>query len=135
MNLNVYLAGGMTTSDWQSIVMHRVSKEGFTFFNPRHHKLDDSKEYSNWDLFYVSKCDVLFAFMQDTNPSGIGLSLEVGYARALNKLIILIDEKSITDSNFKKYFSLVRETSSIVFENLDDGINYLLKLKNGVTTL
>ncbi len=97
--------------------------------------LDDSKEYANWDMFYVGKCDILFAYMQELNPSGIGLSLEVGYAKALNKLIILVDEKSKADTNFSKYFALVRENSSIIFDNLEDGIGFLLKLKNGVTTL
>ena len=135
MNLKIYLAGGMTTSDWQSIVINKVKGNGFIIFNPRAHQLDNSKEYTNWDMFHVGKCDVLFAYMQAANPSGIGLSLEVGYAKALNKLIILVDEKSDADITFSKYFALVRENASIIFNSLEDGIAYLLKLRNGVIEL
>src|ERR1041385_4236487 len=138
METKVYLAGGMRNFNWQEKVINTVkqdqqttkekSKE-FVFYNPREHGLTDSKEYVIWDLFYVRECDILFACMRSDNPSGFGLTLEVGYARALDKPIILVDEKSKTDENFEKYFRVVRESASIVFENLEDGITFLKNLK------
>jgi nucleoside 2-deoxyribosyltransferase len=130
MNINIYLAGGINVSNWQKKVITTTNKNGFVFFNPREHSLLNSKEYTIWDLFYVKNCDVVFAYMQKDNPSGFGLTLEVGYAKALNKLIILVDEKSLFEKDFSEKFRIVRESASIVFDNLSDGINFLKKLKN-----
>lgn len=135
MKTKVYLAGGMNKSNWQGKVIKTVGKKGFLFYNPREHSLSDSKQYTFWDLFYVKQCDILFAYMQDTNPSGIGLTLEIGYAKALSKSIILVDEKSKNDSTFARRFKIVQQSASIVFENLDEGVNFLKKLKNGIVML
>lgn len=147
METKVYLAGGLNDFDWQNKVISSIKDENkpnkkeindnkrFVFYNPREHMLTNSREYTIWDLFYVQKCDILFAYMQKENPSGFGLTLEVGYARALDKPIILVDEKSVDDENFKKYFKIVRESSSIVFNNLEDGIKFLNNLKNGIIVL
>jgi len=135
MNLKVFLSGGMNESNWQQEVIDSVGKDGYIYFNPREHCLSKSKKYTMWDLFYVKNCDIVFAYMQKDNPSGFGLTLEIGYAAALGKQIILIDEKSSLDEIFAQKFKIVRETSSIVFENFSDGINFLKKLRNGIATL
>lgn len=135
MNLKVFLSGGMNESNWQQEVINAVGTEGFIYFNPREHMLNKSKEYTIWDLFYIKNCDIVFAYMQKNNPSGIGLSLEIGYAAALGKQIILIDEKSSNNQSFKKKFKIVRESSTIVYENLSDGILLLKNLRNGVYSL
>lgn len=122
----------MNNNDWQSILINRCKETSFIFFNPRNHMLDLSKEYTIWDLFHVNHCDILFGYMEESNPSGLGLCLEIGYAKALNKLIILIDEKSISDSIFRKSFSIARESATIIFDSFDDGVSYLKKLENGV---
>jgi nucleoside 2-deoxyribosyltransferase len=134
METKVYLSGGMNATNWQGKVT-KAFKEGYIFYNPRLHNLAQSKEYTIWDLFYVKNCDIVFAYMQEDNPSGYGLTLEIGYATALSKPIILIDERSDTDSSFGKYFKIVRESSSIVFNNLDEGIKFLKNLRNGIVTL
>ncbi len=135
METKVYLAGGMNESNWQQKVIDAVGNKGFVFYNPREHSLVDSKQYTFWDLFYIKQADILFAYMQVDNPSGIGLTLEVGYARALDKSIILVDEKSKHDEAFASRFRIVRESSTIVFENLEEGINFLEKIKNGIVML
>ncbi len=132
MTTEVYLAGGMNDSDWQSRVIKEVKSNDILFYNPREHQLNDSIEYTVWDLYYVKKCDILFAYMQADNPSGIGLTLEVGYARALDKTIILIDERSSADEIFATRFKIVRESASIVFDSLDKGMDFLSKFKNGL---
>jgi nucleoside 2-deoxyribosyltransferase len=119
----IYLAGGMN-SNWQLKLLEKFHTE-FVFFNPRDHSLDDSKQFSEWDLFYVKRADIVFAFMEKDNPSGIGLTLEVGVANALGKLIILVDEKSSSDEIFKEKFKIVREASTIVFDDINEGIKYL----------
>lgn len=135
MKTKIYLAGGLNDRDWQSQVIEAVGINEYVFFNPREHLLTESKEYTIWDLFYVRQSDILFAFMENDNPSGYGLTLELGYARALDKPIILVDEKSKVDQLFAQRFKIVRECASIVFENLNDGISLLKSLKNGIITL
>jgi nucleoside 2-deoxyribosyltransferase len=135
MKTKVYLAGGMNESNWQKKVIETINSDNFVFYNPREHSLTNSTEYTFWDLFYVKQSDILFAYMQSDNPSGIGLTLEVGYARALDKSIILVDERSKNDEAFANRFKIVRESSTIVFENLEDGINFLKKIKNGIIVL
>lgn len=122
----------MSISNWQQEVIDKLGMSQFIFYNPREHKLVDSKEYTVCDLFYVESSDIIFAYMEKDNPSGFGLTLEIGYASALGKTIILVDEKSIIDEVFAEKFSIVRETASIVFSNLESGINYLRNLQNGI---
>lgn len=134
MNTKIYLAGGMSQSNWQKKVIDSLTDKNYTFFNPRLHKLDDPKEYTLWDLHYVSKCDLLFAYMQEGNPSGYGLTLEIGFARGLNIPVVLVDERSKVDSEFSKYFKFIRESSSIVFDNFNDGLELLKNFENGIIT-
>lgn len=135
MDIKVFLSGGMNESNWQQEVIDFVGKDGFIYFNPREHSLINPSEYTMWDLFYVKNCQVLFAYMQKDNPSGFGLTLEIGYAAALGKQIILIDEKSVSDKIFEQKFKIVRESSSIVFDSFSDGLTFLKKLRNGINSL
>lgn len=137
METKIYLSGGMNNSNWQQAVIEQLgaTDKGYVFYNPREHNLSHSREYTIWDLFYVKNCDIVFAYMQKDNPSGYGLTLEIGYATALGKPIILVDERSDIDEKFKRYFEIVRESSSIVFNNLPDGIKFLKNIRNGIVTL
>ena len=130
MKLKVYLAGGMK-SGWQDKVRRKIYAansekfDRFEFFNPSTHGLTDSKEYTTWDLFHVQHCDIVFAYMEEANLSGYGLALEIGFAKALGKTIILVEEKSKTDESFARKFAIVRESATVVFEELDKGIDFL----------
>ena len=121
--LKVYLAGSLD-SDWQSKVIARFSKD-FTFYNPKDHELIDSLEYTTWDLFYLKKSDIIFAFMEKNNPSGFGLTLEIGYAKALGLTIILVDEKTVSDNSFKDKFKIVRDSANVVYNSLEEGLQFL----------
>lgn len=119
----VFLSGGFK-SGWQNNVIQELS-EKFTFFNPQAHGLNDHYEYTTWDIHFVKECDILFAYMEESNPSGYGLAFELGIAYALNKTIILIDEKSLTDASFARYYKILYKPSGVVFSRLSDGIKYL----------
>ena len=121
----VFLSGGFK-SDWQSKVIADLDGK-FVFFNPRQHGLDHSDFYTTWDIHFVKQCDILFAFMESTNPSGYGLSFELGVAYALNKTIILVDEKSKEGDSFSKYFKILYKPSGVVLNKLSNGIDYLKK--------
>lgn len=121
----VYLSGGFK-SNWQSKVIGNLG-DSFTYFNPLVHDLDDSHKYWAWDIHFVREADIIFAYMEETNPSGYGLALEIGLGFALNKTIILVDERSQVDIDFGRYFKIVQNSSSICLNNLHDGIEYLKK--------
>ena len=121
----VFLSGGFK-SNWQAKVIEAL-QDKFIFFNPREHGLEHSDFYTTWDIHFVKGCDILFAYMESTNPSGYGLTFELGIAYALNKTIILIDEKSGQDEQFGKYFKILHRPSGVVLSNLEEGIEYLRK--------
>jgi len=115
--MKIYLSGGMR-SDWQDRVITTLPQ--FEYLDPRRKKnLTQPSEYTAWDLFYIKQADIIFAFMEKDNPSGIGLALECGYGKALNKLVILADEKK------DKYFPIVRETADLIFDSLEEGMRFL----------
>lgn len=124
MRPKVYLAGGFR-SNWQKKVIDACDN-AFIFFNPSEHGLEiNPNHYTTWDLFHVKECNILFVYMEKTNPSGYGLSLEIGYAKALGKTIILVDEKSSTNQSFERYFKIVQVSSNVVFCSLNEGIKFL----------
>jgi nucleoside 2-deoxyribosyltransferase len=119
----VFLSGGFK-SNWQEKVIERFQSK-FIFFNPREHMLEDTSEYTYWDIHFIRQSDIVFAYLEKTNPSGLGLIFEIGIAYGLNKTIILVDEKSEKDEIFKKYFNIVKHASSSVFNSLEVGLKYL----------
>ena len=119
----VFLSGGFK-SNWQQKVFESLG-EKFIFFNPREHMLADPNEYTFWDVHFIKQADIVFAYLEKDNPSGLGLIFEIGVAYGMNKTIILIDEKSSTDDTFKKYFKIVQHASSSVFSSFDEGLRYL----------
>jgi nucleoside 2-deoxyribosyltransferase len=121
----VFLSGGFK-SNWQSKVIQEVG-EKLIFFNPREHGLEHSDFYTTWDIHFIKECDIIFAYMEESNPSGYGIAFELGVAFSLNKTIILVDERSKTDLNFANYFKILYKPSGVVLGNLSDGIEYLKK--------
>jgi len=121
----IYLAGGLS-SDWRQKVI-KTCEGNFIFFNPKEHGLEthDPSQYTAWDLYHIKNCDILFGYMEKENKSGYGLSLEIGYAHALGKTIILVDERSQHDDWFETKYNIVRNTSNVNLDNLEDGIKFL----------
>ena len=117
--MNVYCSGGMK-SGWQDKLIFNTKLINHIFFNPAKHGLDKPEQYTIWDLEKIKQCDIVFAYIELNNPSGIGLSLEIGYALALGKTVILVDEKH------DPKMEIVRQSVSIVFMSLEEGIEFLL---------
>lgn len=121
--MKVYLAGGMHNT-WRTTVLnecwHKCSAE---FLDPTTHSLTNEDEYTAWDLLNIKQSDIVFAYMDNENPSGYGLCVEVGYAKALGKTIILVID--YLDNLRDQYFGMVRSCADVVVNNLDDGINLI----------
>lgn len=116
----IYLAGGFH-SGWQAAVMRKL--RGYEFLDPSQHAIQDAAVYTHWDLEAIRLCDVVLGNMEATNPGGYSLALEVGYAKALNKVVILVDQ--IDDPMISRYFEMVRQCSDRVVSTLDEAVQYL----------
>ena len=108
--MKVYLAGDMK-SGWQDRLMRECTVP-HEWLDPRSHGLESPWEYSKWDLDAIDACDVLVAHMHPGNPSGLGMSLEVGYAHGVGKPIIFWDE--IGRDWRAKYFGMVRFVATFI---------------------
>lgn len=122
LNPIIFLAGSVN-SDWRRGVKSALPK--LAFCDPRETGLTSPSEYKAWNLFWLSKSAVLFAYMERDNPSGYGLALEIGHARAEGKFVILVDERSAHDKTFADQFAWVHEVADVSFDDLRQGISYL----------
>lgn len=84
------LAGGFR-SNWQAQVATSLAGS-FELLDPSAHNIQDSAEYTRWDLAAVGQSDIVLANMEASNPGGYSLALEVGFAKALGKRIFLVDQ-------------------------------------------
>lgn len=124
--LKIYLAGGFQ-SGWQDRLIKTMPS--FDYFDPRSHGLETKAEYTAWDLEAIRRSDCLFAYLESTNPGGYALALEVGFAKALGKLVIFVDEKSAVDVQRGRYLEMVAETADVSFKSLQEGIDFLDKYR------
>jgi nucleoside 2-deoxyribosyltransferase len=118
----IYLAGGFR-SGWQAVVVKQLP--GYAFLDPSQHNILDPKEYTSWDLDAIRQCDIVLGNMESTNPGGYSLALEIGFARALNKTVLLVDQ--IEDASINRYFEMVRQCSDYIFNTLDQAVKHLSK--------
>lgn len=89
--IRTYLAGGLS-SGWQDRWI--ADHPGEDFFDPR--SVNDGRSMTLvWqsEMNALKWCDEVYAYLEADNPSGIGLAFECGYARALGKPVVLVDEK------------------------------------------
>ena len=115
--IRVYLSGGMN-SNWRNGLnyLRDAPWVDVSFINPCEHRLISPRHYTAWDLKGVEICDIVFAYLASNNPSGGGLALEVGYAKALGKTIILVNEKQDEPK-----WNIVNECADYYTDNYDDG--------------
>jgi len=118
--MKVYLSGGMR-SGWQDTI--KKACPGIKFIDPREHGLDDATKYAIWDMEGVKNSDVVFAYLEEDNPSGLGMAFEVGYGLALGKTIIFVCEKQ------DRYASIILFGATVTFAEFSAGIEFLKSLK------
>jgi nucleoside 2-deoxyribosyltransferase len=116
----VYLAGGFH-SGWQREVIKTLPS--YRFLDPSQHDLADPRAYVEWDLDAIARCDLVLANMEASNPGGYALALELGYAKALHKAIVLVDQ--LVNEPQRRYFEMVRHCADHVFDDLGQAIRHL----------
>lgn len=87
--IKIYLAGGLNTG-WQDEILGIGGD--YTYIDPRAWQSGATPEqYTTRDLAAIEDSHWVIAYMDSKNPSGFGLSVEIGYAKALRKKIIFVD--------------------------------------------
>jgi nucleoside 2-deoxyribosyltransferase len=130
-NQTIYLAGGFK-SDWANNVKEKCfHNKKLHWINPKEKEFKNGErivmnvnEYGKWDLHFIKQSDIVFVYVEKSNTSCIGLSVEAGFAKGLGKTVILVLEpnhETIKDA----YLSFLTQVADIVFEDLESGINYL----------
>lgn len=118
--MKLYLAGGFR-SGWQQRV--RAALPEVELFDPSQHNLADPVEFARWDLDAIRQSDAVLAYMEESNPGGYSLALEVGFAHALGKQVVLVEEHP--NSQRERYFAMVRTVANLRFLTLDEAVSYL----------
>lgn len=118
--MRIYLAGGFHTR-WQD----RIKKAA-----PQHEYFDPSQDadqrfayrWTQQEIGAVRNCDMVFAYFEKDNPSGLGLAKEIGWATILDKPVIYIDEHD-------RINAFLCACSSRVYAKLEPAIEYIKGLK------
>ena len=118
--MKIYLAGG-THSGWQDRVKYSAPQH--EYFDPR---IDADQRYpfkfTQQDYNGVQWCDIVFAYFEKDNPSGLGLAKECAWGMAYGKIIIFIDEHD-------RLADIVCAMSRRIYSKLEPAIEYLKGLK------
>jgi nucleoside 2-deoxyribosyltransferase len=131
--LKVYLAGGMRTP-WRNTIKAEVDDFDYIDVCYRDKAMTAAglnskspKEYIAWDSIWVKNSDIVFGYMEKTNPSPVGLACELSYAYGLGKTTILVLEK---ENQFIKdrYLDFMRGFATVDFSSFNIGVDFLQTL-------
>ena len=88
--MKIYLAGGFN-SDWQERVIKGAPQHDY--YNPKT-DADQTAAYlwTTQEIEALKESDLMVAFFEKDNPSGLGLAKEMGWATILKIPVIYIDE-------------------------------------------
>lgn len=120
--LSVYLAGGMR-GDWQERVIESAGHDSFNFINPKKNGSKVFEEFTFWDVLGVNQCDIVFAYLEKSNPAGHAMMVEAGIAIGKGKFVIFVNEQH--DNKYTMF--LAHCPNVIFFDGFDKGVNYLAR--------
>ena len=118
----IYLAGGFT--NWQQRVIESFCGYNIKFYDPSATRFSSPVNYVPWDINAIEESDIIFTYLEESNPGGFALASEIGYAFAKGKTIIFVCE---TEELFMKkywYFTYYLCGTNI-FVGLETGIEQL----------
>jgi nucleoside 2-deoxyribosyltransferase len=88
--MKVFLSGG-TRNAWHDRV--KAAFPVHEFFDPRTLARLDMRTIAETERRWLDECDVLFFYLEQDNPSGLGSAFEVGYSVANSKPVVFVDER------------------------------------------
>ena len=146
MSGKVYLAGPITglsfegATDWRNEVVDKLVAVGIDAYSPLRAKaylrgvnaisdhypdsvLSSRKGITNRDRFDVMRCDVLFANMLGSTKASIGTAIELGWADAFRKPIVLVMESDNVHDH-----AMVNEVSGFIVRTIEEGLDVVKAL-------
>lgn len=124
----VYLSGEVS-SGWQENVVNGAP--GPVYLNPMAPRLTEPQAHMPWRLAAVRTSDWVFANPANTFADVCAVAFEVGYAQALGKQIIVVDNGD-TNSPIAPCLQLLRQSADVPVKTIEEGIQYV---KNRVALL
>lgn len=97
---------------------------GHHVFDPRMTGTKVVEDYAFIDLLELRRCDLVIAYLEAANPSGIGLAAEVGYAKGLGKTILFINERQLD-----RYAQFVETFADVVVHNLERAVPLIQQIR------
>lgn len=141
--MKIYLAGG-THSGWQKNLIVNLMEYGceltnqgrydtsikLDYFDPSENKrlgFTSFPEYSVVDLMHVRTCDIVFCYLEQTNPGCIGAIVEMAYGKGLGKTTILCLETKncLIDDRYLRF-------ATKVADYVTDDINKAIDILKGI---
>jgi len=122
----IYLAGGFK-SGWQDQIRSEFAGMA-NFIDPRKHEIVPGKSYTAWDLKGVESSNLVFAYLESSNPGGYALALEIGYAKALGKTVIFVEDPPTASDERARYLEMLRATADYDCVSIGDGSKILRSL-------
>jgi nucleoside 2-deoxyribosyltransferase len=132
----IYLAGGFARKgepDWRAD-LYLPNMEVFDpFKKERGDGIDakippDNYSYWGWDVLKIKEADIVFVYLQPTNP-GVGTFVELGLAHGLGKHIIVVMERGNGDEEIPdRYRESMRWFADAYYEDFKKGVQYLQTL-------
>ncbi|GLI82571.1 hypothetical protein ANABIO32_02580 [Rossellomorea marisflavi] len=119
--MKIYLSGGMY-SGWQDSI---IKKDGVEYFDPRLHSQQNVSaiKFVDDDIKAVRESDLVFCYIEESNPMPLGAAWECAVAAENNIPIITVWEKAYIDPFFAT-------NSLYLYCDLDSGIERLNKYIN-----
>jgi nucleoside 2-deoxyribosyltransferase len=126
--MNIYLAGGF--GNWRDQFRKAFeTSPRINFLDPgAHGHVKNESAYTFLDLDQVNRADMLVAYLEPENPSLYGSSLEIGYAHAMAKPVVLIDALTPAGDKRSRYFGMARSVAQVVVPTIPEAIEFLESL-------
>jgi nucleoside 2-deoxyribosyltransferase len=123
--MKIYLSGGMY-SGWQDLISH---KEGVEYFDPRLHSQQNISaiKFVEDDIKAVKESDLVFCYIEESNPMPLGAAWECAVASESNIPIITVWEKSYIDPFFATNSLYLYRDFNSGLERLNKQIERMMK--------
>ncbi|OHA10943.1 MAG: hypothetical protein A3H69_05890 [Candidatus Sungbacteria bacterium RIFCSPLOWO2_02_FULL_47_9] len=140
----IYLCGGMRPDKdgvfWQDRVRQAVPPdENIVYLDPCKKRKglgekEDLPEFTAYDLFDAAKADIIFVYMEPSNPGGFMACVEIGYAMGIHgnrQIRIIVNQDPENSENpFYRYRRCINALGNPnkVYKTLDEGIVMLRRV-------
>lgn len=129
---SIFLSGGLKTG-WQDEARFIIDAADVAvrYFDPRtwQDSQTSSADYTKRDIDAIKECQIILAYMDSHNPSGLGLSVELGYAAALGRKIVFCGP--VKHDWRSPYFGMHRALSDHYCDTLVGGCRAVIEFARG----